>query len=112
MLNIKVTANTSGVIKKVGKWSKDNGLGTFAAMTMARMMRPFIPERDSVLINTFSVKPWKLSYTAPYARPMYEGVVKGTTVKYRKPTARPHWDEGVDKADYASQLEGYIKRVG
>lgn len=112
MLDIKVTANTSGVSKKVGKWSKDSGLGNFAAMTLARMMRQFIPERNSVLINTFNVSPWKLSYTAPYARPMYYGMVKGTEVKYHKATARPRWDEGVNKADYAKQLEGYIKRVG
>lgn len=112
MLEIKVTGNTSGVERKVGKLSKDDGLGTFAATTLARMMRPFIPERDSILINTFRVKPWKLSYTAPYARPMYYGTVNGTTVKYHKATAVPKWDEHVDKADYAKQLEGYIKRVG
>lgn len=112
MLDIKVTANTSGVSKKVGKWSKDSGLGNFAAMTLARMMRPFIPERDSILINTYNVSPWKLSYTAPYARPMYYGVVKGTPVRYHKATAAPKWDTHVNKADYAKQLEDYIKRAG
>lgn len=112
MLTVKVTADMAGVTKKVGKWSKDSGLGNFASMTLARMMRPFIPERDSILINKFSVKPWELSYTAPYAKPMYYGVVKGTQVKYHKSTATSKWDKHINKADFAKQLEGYIKRVG
>lgn len=111
MLEISVKDVTSGIHAKLGKLSKDSGLGTFAATTLARMMRPYIPERDSILINTYSIKPWQVSYTAPYARPMYEGVVKGTRVRYHKATAVPHWEKHVDKPSYAAQLQSYIKRV-
>lgn len=111
MLTIDVKASVGGIGKKLGKLSKDSGLGTYAANTMQKMMRPFIPERDSILINSYNIKPWHVTYDAPYAAPMYYGVVKGTNVKYHKSTARPKWDTHVDKADYTRQLEGYVKKM-
>lgn len=112
MLQIKVTDMTQGLAKKVGKWSKDKGLGLHAATTLVRMMEPYIPFRTGALSQSHKEKPWLVTYSAPYARPMYNGVVKGTSVRYTKehhPQATSKWDKHVDKQSYAKQLESYIK---
>ena len=111
MLEVKVKANLSGLERKVGGLSKDAGLGRFAAATLERMMQPYVPERDSILIKTYRISPWHVTYTAPYARPMYYGVVKGKQVRYGKATALPKWNEHIDMRDFASQLNAYVGKV-
>lgn len=111
MFEITVTDNTKGLAQRIGKLSKDKGLGTYAANMLQEKMRQFIPERDSILIDSYSIKPWQVTYKQPYAKAMYYGIVKGTKVTYHKPTATSKWEKQVDKASFAKELEDYIKRI-
>lgn len=114
MLEIKVTDNTQGIAKKIGKLSKDNALGMFAATALVKAMEPYVPFRTGALSQSHKQQPWKVTYSASYARPMYYGVVKGTSVRYTKehhPQATSRWAKHIDKASYAKQLEGYVKKV-
>lgn len=114
MLEIKVKDNVSGIAKKVGKLSKNSALGLYAATSLVKAMEPYIPFRTGALSQSHKQQPWKVSYSAPYARPMYYGVVEGTSVRYTKehhPQATSKWDKHIDKPSYAKQLEAYIKKV-
>ena len=108
-MKFKVSTDMVGVGKRLGKIKSNNSLGTFAANTLAKMMRPYIPERDSILINSYTAAPWMLTYDTPYARAMYYGQVKGSPVRFHKATARTKWDTHVDKADFARQVEAYTR---
>lgn len=108
-MKFKVSVETGGVGKRLGKLKSNNSLGTFCANTLAKMMRPYIPERDSILINSYTVEPWMLTYDTPYARAMYYGSVKGRPVRFHKATARTKWDTHVDGQDFAKQVEGYMR---
>lgn len=108
-MRFSVKVDMSGVQRKVVSLKGNRGLGTFAANTLAKMMRPYIPERDSILINSYTAAPWMLTYDTPYARAMYYGQVKGSPVRFHKATARTKWDTHVDKADFARQVEAYTR---
>lgn len=100
----------SGITAKISKIKKDDTLGKFAASEAARMMQPYVPERDSVLINA-TIKPWKIVYNVPYARYQYEGVSSGgKALNYTKPTATSHWDRKLNKDTLARALTNYLKR--
>lgn len=114
MLKFTVTDNVSGIAKKVGKLSKNSGLGMFAATALVKAMEPYVPFRTGALSQSHKQQPWKVTYSAPYARPMYYGVVRGTSVRYTKehhPQATSRWAKHIDKSSYAKQLESYVKKV-
>lgn len=114
MLEINVKDVTQGIAKKIGKLGTDNGLGLYAATLLVKMMEPYIPFRTGALSQSHKQQPWKVTYSAPYAKVMYNGVVKGTSVRYTKehhPQATSKWEKHIDKPSYAKQLQGYLKRV-
>lgn len=114
MLRINVKDDVSGISQKIGKLSKDRGLGMYAATALVRLMEPFVPFRTGALSKSHSEKPWEVSYKAPYAKAMYYGKVKGTSVRYTRehhPQATSKWDSHIDKASYAKQLEGYVRKA-
>lgn len=114
MLEINVTDNTQGIAQKIGKLSKDSGLGLYAAEKLVEKMEPYVPFRSGALSQSHKEKPWKVTYSAPYARPMYYGVVKGTSVTYshnKHPQATSRWATHIDKPSYAKQLQEYVNRM-
>lgn len=110
-MKFRVKVDMSGAERKIGKLKGNSSLGAFYASTLAKMMRPYIPERDSILINSYTAAPWMLTYDTPYARAMYYGKVKGRPVRFHKATARTKWDTHVDKVDFARQVEAYTRTV-
>lgn len=108
-MKFKVSTEMGGLKRKLGKLKSNGQLGAFYANTLAKMMRPYIPERDSILINSYTAAPWMLTYDTPYARAMYYGTVKGSPVRFHKATARTKWDTHVDRADFARQVEPYTR---
>lgn len=109
-MKISVKVDTSGIEAKIKRISQDRSLGLFAAEEAARMMQPYVPEREGFLKNAVT-QPWKIVYNVPYARYQYEGISKGgNQLKYTKPTAVSHWDEKLNKDTLARALTAYLKR--
>lgn len=51
----------------------DDDVGTFAAETTARYMEQYVPMDTGTLAQGYETKPWKITYTQPYAHYLYEG---------------------------------------
>lgn len=114
MLEITVKDNIHGLVQKIGKLKTNNGLGLYAAKELVKQMEPYVPFRSGALSQSHKEKPWKVTYSAPYARPMYYGVVKGTSVRYtteHHPQATSRWDTHIDKPSYAKQIKAYVDRI-
>lgn len=101
-----VTADMAGVPAKVESVCSDTGLGMFAASEAERLMQPYVPERDSILIASTTREPFAVTYSTPYARRQYYG--RGIR-RYTKPTARSHWEKGINVPDLANAVSAYIK---
>lgn len=106
-----VRVDMSGVSTKLDALRASQQLGLYASTEAARLMQPYVPEREGVLKDSpaSEPKPWAVVYNTPYARAMYEGVVKGTRVRYTKPTALSHWDRGLDVPAFAKSLQQWIR---
>lgn len=106
-----INVDMSGVNKKLDALTLNRRLGLFAASEAARLMQPYVPEREGILKNSpaNNPRPWIVTYDTPYARAMYEGVVRGRKVRYTKPTAISHWDKGINVAELAQALTSWIR---
>lgn len=107
-----VRVDMSGVPTKLDALRANQQLGLYASTEAARLMQPYVPEREGILKDSpaSEPRPFAVVYNTPYARAMYEGVVKGTRVRYTKPTAISHWERGIDTQAYARSLQGWIAR--
>lgn len=97
-IKFDVKAEASGIAAKVGKISTNKQVGMFAANEAERLMQPYVPERDSILVGSTAIAPFKVTYNTPYARYQYEG----RNIKNRtKATSMSHWDKGLAGAGIA-----------
>ena len=55
----------------------NNQVGLFTAETCAKHMNPYVPKDSGTLSQNYTTKPWKVTYTSPYAHYQYVGVVYG-----------------------------------
>lgn len=108
MLTAKVVKiDMSGIQSRITRVSTDSTIGQFAAEEAARLMQPYVPERDSILKDA-TPKPWKVMYTTPYAAAQYYG----ESFHHPKPSATDHWDRKLDKPALAREITNYIKQRG
>lgn len=104
-ISTTVKADMSGVAAKIDKICKSKSLGMFAASEAARMMRPYVPELDSILIDSTSIKPFQVTYNTPYAHYQWEGRrIKNRT----KAGSRSHWEQGINVVDLANAITAYL----
>lgn len=97
--------DVSGAVRSVRELKADRSLGLFAASEAARLMQPYVPEREGVLKGATSrSRPWVVVYDTPYARAQY---YRGD-YRHTKPTAMSHWDKGLDKAALAAAIQARI----
>lgn len=102
-VDAKVKADLSGVSSKVARLSKDQGLGSFLASEAARGMDKFVPMRTGSLANSAQAKPFKVTYSMPYAQRVYHGSgLRFTTDKH--PNATAYWDRAYVAAGGAKAL--------
>lgn len=109
-----IRVDVSGVPKKLQEIKTDPKLGMHVANEAARLMQPFVPEREGILKNaTTDSRPWVVVYDTPYARKMYEGKAdSGAPLKYTKPTAMAHWERGIDgNPALADSINAYLRRM-
>lgn len=104
-----VKADFPGVPAKIDKISKNKQVGNFAANEAERLMQPYVPERDSILIGSTSIAPFKVIYNTPYAHYQYEG----RNIRNRtKATSMSHWEKGLagaGVAKLAQAITSFIK---
>ena len=106
-----VSVNVSGVVSKVRRITKNKTLGMYAVNETARLLQPYVPEREGILKSaTGASKPWLLVYGTPYAHYQWNGVSKGGKgLSYTKPTATSHWEKQLDKSRLARALTAFLK---
>lgn len=116
MATIKV--DMSGVSKKVQSLKPDKRLGQFMAETAMAGMDPYVPFRDGALSKDARAEPFKITYIAPYAHYIWNGVSKSgkelNISKEKHPKATSHWDEHYAKAHGAElgrAATDYVKRM-
>ena len=87
----------------------DEGFGKCAAESWRKLVDPYVPYNTGRLANDVTIRPFQISYNAPYAEEVYE-----TNRMYRRdkhPLATSHWNEVAKPAvmDYFIQdLQNYI----
>ena len=105
-----VTVNvTCSEIKQVLHGSR---LGQFAATEAMKGMDDYVPYRTGQLADSASASPWKVSYSANHARPVYYGVrMRFKRSMHAKACAK--WGDSYAKADgvkLAKAMTNYLKR--
>ena len=108
-MGAKVTKiDVGGVVREVSSLKNDRSLGMFAATEAARLMQPYVPEREGILKASplKENKPWLIVYNTPYARAQY---YRGD-FRHTKPTAMARWDKGLNKAALAAAIQGKLRR--
>lgn len=112
-MSVKVKVDTSGVSKKVDRICRHEGVGIYAAETLARLMTPYVPMDTGTLSQSYTTTPYKVIYNQPYAHRLYEG--DGFNFSREKhPLATAHWDEAVKTAkgkQLADEITKYIRRM-
>lgn len=94
--------DVSGVVRAVRGAKSDRRLGMFAATEAARLMQPYVPEREGILKGaTGKSRPWVVVYDTPYAKAQY---YRGD-YRHSKPTAMARWDRGLDKTALAAAMQ-------
>lgn len=100
------TYDMSGVAAKVRKISTNKRLGTFLANEAADGMDKYVPMRTGQLASSTRIEPFKVRYTANYARYPFNGYgMKFRTDKH--PLATSRWDRA-----YASAEGERLGRMG
>lgn len=108
MITAKVVkVDVSGIQSKLRRITTDSSTGLFAASEAARLMQPYVPEREGIL-KIATARPWKVMYTVPYAAYQYYG----SGFHHSKPTAVSHWDRELNKDALARVIQAYIKQKG
>lgn len=111
---MKVKVDLSGVANKIGKIATDNRVGLFMAMTCARYMNIYVPERTGNLKAHARINiPFQVVYETDYAKKVFEG--NGITIHTDKnPNATSRWDiatENTYKNQIAQEMTKYIERL-
>ena len=100
-MNVKIE-NSVNVSKTVSKIAGNN-IGLKLANEWRRLIQPFVPRRNDLLMNTVEVTPWYVRYKQAYARKMY----KGKNLRFRhdkNPRATHHWDRAAKAAGQHDKL--------
>lgn len=108
-----VKVDVRGVRNKVNRIKNNQALGMFATLEAARLMQPFVPEREGVLKSSvLHSEPWKVVYSTPYAVYQYNGVSKGgKKLHYSKPTATSRWDKNLTGARLSSLAQAITGKI-
>lgn len=108
-----VKVNMGGAAAKVAKIAKDERLGLFLANEAASGMDKFVPMRTGALSEFTVIKPFSITYAAPYARYVYEGEGKNFS-KNKHPLATAKWDKAYKDAGGVKKLAkagtAYLRR--
>lgn len=94
---VRIKVDMSGVTKKISDLKKNSVFGIFVANEAMSGMEDYVPFRDGVLVDSAKASPFKVTYTAPYARYIWNGVSKsGAKLNISKEMhdkATSHWEE-------------------
>lgn len=110
---IKVKVDMSGVASKIRKICTNKQLGQeLASRGKDYMNAHYVPKRSGELRDSVIVKPFKITWTAPYARRHYYGygdsnrTTEGTTSHWDAPPRKPN-----DVRDYLAKVaQDWMKR--
>lgn len=84
-------ADMSGAEAKIGRICANRQFGQFLASTAERGMNPYVPFRTGALAASAVPSPFKVTYTASYAKYPFNG--KNMTIRTEHhPNATSHWD--------------------
>lgn len=107
-------ADMSGVASKLERICKNPTVGNYAASEVERLSKQYVPYRASGLVTSVVVTPFKVRYTAPYAKYQWYGVSKnGNKFKnYTTPGTCSKWTDKLNKDDLARSVTGFIRSLG
>ena len=92
----------------------NDSLGYFIAETCARYMDKYVPMDTGMLAQTYTTRPFTVTYEQPYAHRLYNGDGFNFN-KEKHPLATSHWDKFMQDADgkkIADEVTEYIRRFG
>ena len=97
-MNISVDLNVPQILEKVN----NKRLGTFIAKTWKDYLDPYTPRDTGFLMQNFSIRPFEIHYTEPYAVYNYYG--DGKNFQKKNPYATSHWDKAAEGAGQKDKL--------
>lgn len=107
--SVKININ-KGAVKRI---TGDRRVGIFTAESFAKHANPFVPMYTGALSQNYKTEPYKVTYTAPYARKMFYGTgFNFSKESHQLATAR--WDKATKTAKgnvIAKEVEEFIRRM-
>ena len=97
----------------VGKVQGNQELGKYAAESWKKRVEPYIPYNTGRLCNDVTIRPYSITYNAPYANKVYNDL-KMNFRKDKHPLATVRWNEVAAPAimDYFVQdLQDFVNRI-
>lgn len=89
----------------------DDDFGKYAAESWRKHIEPYVPYRTGRLCNDVTIRPWTITYNAPYASDVYNNVHMNFN-KEKHPLATAKWDEVAMPAEtdgFVQDLQSYLK---
>lgn len=128
-MKLRIDLNEPGIRAKV----TSDRLGLFVAHEWKRLINPYTPRDEGIMMQTAKARPWEIEYIQPYSAYQYGGEVyvgpqtgtagfltdegwksrkgvkkvpSGRPLQYQKnnPYATDHWDEKAAKAGQLDKL--------
>ena len=96
-------------LKKLEAVAESPKTGIWLAETCAKNMDQYIPYQTGNLKDNFTIEPFKITYTAEYARYQFYG--KFDHSKNKHPLATGHWSRAMmtaHEAQISSELKAFI----
>ena len=110
-----ITVDLSGVYKKISNKNMMAGQRAVANQALVDMNENFVPKRDGHLRDsaTISMDGSKITWNAPYAGPMYRGIITNKSGSYpihnwTTPGTGAYWDQrakGVFMSDWVQAFK-------
>lgn len=105
-LKISVEINKDVISKRLS-----DKTGLFTAETCARYMNPYVPMVTGMLSQTYTTKPFEVTYEMPYAHRQFEGEWEHS--KEQHPLATSRWDRATQNAksiEIAKEVTDFIAK--
>lgn len=92
---LRIDLNEPQILQKV----TNNRFGLLVSQEWKRLLNPYTPRDNGILMNTAEERPWEIKYIQPYSHYMYQGIL------YVDPDTRSSWARfGVEKVSTGEPL--------
>lgn len=115
-MNVTVNVKLNIDIDKLTNTVAGDEIGLYTAKEWKRLIDQFTPFRTGNLMNNVTIRPWEITYNAPYASEVYNadgihGKAKNFNTNLH-PLAGPRWSERAQPSEISKLIHSVEGEIG